>query len=107
MLMGEEPQMNDIQNPAGWWELHLRKARGEALSAEEMQIYQSELTYQDAYAPPLNGGLGALRKLRTELADLGTENAALRSRLSELDQEIRLVEKSLSEETREALGVKD
>ncbi len=99
--------MNDIQNPAGWWELHLRRARGEALSAEEMQIYQSELTRQDAQASPLNGDLGALRKLRTDLAGLGAENAILRSRLSGLDQEIRLVEKSLSRETREALGVKD
>lgn len=99
--------MSDSVLAAGWWELHLRKARGQALAPEELRRYEAELSRQDGEAAPLNCGLAALITMRADLAQLGQANAALRSRLGELDDEVRAVEKSLSRETREALGVKD
>ena len=44
--------------------------------------------------------------MRAELAQLVHANVELRARFDELDSEIRLIEKSLSPETRQALGVK-
>jgi hypothetical protein len=87
---------------ASWWELHLRKARGEALSKAEQQVYDAELARQDQAAPL---PLASLKKLREQAGVLETENAALRQRLHELEREIRAVERALSRQTREALGV--
>jgi hypothetical protein len=99
--------MNEALSSQAWWPLHLRKVRGEALTDEERRVYEAELARLDGAAPSLGGGIGALRKLRGELVMLARTNQDLRSRINELDCEIRVIEKSLSDETREALGVKE
>jgi hypothetical protein len=99
--------MSEAKSSQGWWALHLRNARGEHLSADERRIYEAELSRQDGAAPALNGDLGALRKMRVELAELANTNTKLRSRFDQLDREIRDIERLLCHETREALGVKE
>lgn len=88
-----------------WWELHLRKARGEALTESEQCLYDAELARQDREAPSLRGDLNTLKELRSEAARLASANDKLRSRLAALEGEITAVENSLSKETREVLGV--
>jgi hypothetical protein len=36
---------------AAWWQLHLRKARGEVLSPDEQQRYDAEMARHDQEAP--------------------------------------------------------
>ena len=88
-----------------WWELHLRKARGEALSDSEQTLYESELARQDREASPLSCDMDTLKQLRVQAGKLERTNADLRSRLTMLEKEIEAVEKSLSDEARTALGV--
>jgi hypothetical protein len=88
-----------------WWTLHLRKARGEPLSAQEEHLYQLETASQDQEAAPFNLGLDDLRKLRDEIKDLERTDTELRGRVMELTNEIRIVELSLSQANRTALGV--
>jgi hypothetical protein len=68
---------------AAWWELHLRKARGETLSEQEERLYAAEAARQDQDAPPLQGDLQGQ-------AALCQEKDALRARVSELEKEIQL-----------------
>ncbi len=88
-----------------WWELHLRIARGETLSEQEQQLYDAEVARQDREAPPLKTDLESLRTMREQVLALGRDNVELRSRVDELEREIRRVEHALSAETRQALGV--
>jgi predicted RNase H-like nuclease (RuvC/YqgF family) len=97
--------MTQSVDPRLWWELHLRKARGETLSEAEQQLYDAETARQDRQAPPLASDLQALKELRDQVRALARDNTALRARLSDLDAEIRRVEAALSRETRQALGV--
>lgn len=94
-------------NIDNWRGLHLRKARGESLSEDEQRFYDSELARQDREAPPLKSDIEVLKKMRAQLAELGKVNDELRSRWTKLNQEIRIVEQSLPQQTREALGVKE
>ena len=43
-----------------WWELHLRKARGEALTEQELQQYEAQVARQDREVPPLTVDLDEL-----------------------------------------------
>ncbi len=88
-----------------WWGLHLCKARGETLSEEDRGLYDAELARQDRGASPQTSDLEALKKMRAQAADLATLNNELRSRLQALEREIGAVEKTLSHDTRAALGV--
>jgi hypothetical protein len=97
--------MSDAIESSVWWDLHLRKARGATLSEAEQQFYDAELARQDREAPPLKSGLEALKQLRQQVLALGRDNAEPRTRLGELDREIDLIEQSLSEQTRQLLGV--
>lgn len=96
--------MNNETERPDWWELHLRHARGEPLSAAEQQQYAAELARHDQ-EPDLTGNLDTLKKLRAELAAWTQENAQLRSRIEGLEQEIRAAEQRLNPQTRELLGV--
>jgi hypothetical protein len=97
--------MSQPVNQPTWWELHLRKARGEPLSQQDQQQYDAEIARQDQEAPPLKSDLETLKKMREEVLALARDNTSLRSRLAALDKEIQLIENSLSRETRKALGV--
>jgi cell division protein FtsB len=94
---------NDTERP-GWWELHLRHARGEPLSAAEQQQYAAELARHDR-EPDLASNLATLKQLRAELATWTQENAQLRSRIASLEQEIHAAEQKLKPQTRKLLGV--
>ena len=90
---------------ANWWELHLRKARGESLNEEEQLRYDAELARQEREATPLQTDLLSLKALRTEVFALQSTNEQLHSRLAELKKEIHSIEQSLSQQIRQALGV--
>jgi len=78
-----------------WWELHLRKARGEALTEQELQQYEAQVARQDREVPPLTVDLDELRSLREKMFSLARENVTLRNRIGELENEIRFVEQAL------------
>jgi len=88
-----------------WWVLHLRKAKGEHLSEAEQQLYDVEMAHQDQAAALQP--LAALRELRASINALAQQNADVRTRLAQLEQEIHSVEQTLSRQTRELLGVQE
>jgi hypothetical protein len=96
--------MADTPAQPTWWELHLRHARGEVLSAAEQARYEAEMAALDKGPPP---SLEALRRLREEVKASGLRNAELRQRVAQLEEAIREAEQSLSPATREALGIGD
>ena len=97
--------MNEANNQPTWWDLHLRKARGESLSATEQSRYDSELARQDAEALPLHADLQSLKAMRDQVTALSETNAAMRDRIAHLTRQIRDTELALNEQTRMALGV--
>jgi hypothetical protein len=97
--------MNESLELHTWWDLHLRKARGELLSEKEQRVYDDEMARQDQQFPPLKVDLEALKKLRERVVFLAQENSQVRSRLTDVEREIRLVEEALSQEARSVLGV--
>lgn len=90
-------------NSNSWWELHLRKARGETLSAREQKQYESELASHDQQASIQD--LEHLKQLRAHVASSEKENAQLRKRIAELENEIQTIEMALQQKTRALLGV--
>src|SRR6266540_710847 len=98
--------MNQEASQPTWWDLHLRKARGEALSENEQALYEAEIARHDQEMP-LRGGLEALKTLRATVVSLAQENAALRERVAQLEAEVRAVEQTLNAQTREFLGVQE
>ncbi len=98
--------MNQQASQPTWWDLHLRKARGEALSENEQALYEAEIARHDQEMP-LRGGLEALKTLRATVVSLAQENAALRERVAQLEAEVRAVEQTLNQQTREFLGVQE
>jgi hypothetical protein len=81
--MSENPQ-----SPS-WWQLHLRKARGEILSDAEEQEHAAEMARHDA-ADTLSVDLTELLTLRKSMTDLAQENDRLRQRVRELGKMLRL-----------------
>jgi hypothetical protein len=89
-----------------WWDLHLRKARGEVLSEAEQRRYDEEMARQDREAP-LTGDIEMLKRMRATAAALGEESAQLRARIERIEKEIQRIEQGLSRQTRELLGVQE
>jgi hypothetical protein len=86
-----------------WWELHVRVARGESLTAEENAFYDShrhnlETGEQSELLPGGKHG-------RDGLTALESERSQLEQRRQELDAEIRLLESRIGQQTRRLLGV--
>lgn len=94
----------DHDSFAIWWNLHLRKARCETLSAAEQQQYESGLTELDAEEPAI-AALASLKDMRKRVAELSNDNTRLRTRLAALENEMAVLERSLSKQSRELLGV--
>lgn len=93
-----------MKNPnSSWWELHLRKCRGESLTAAEQEQYESELAVQDQ--PVAVHNLEHLKQLRLQVATAENENDQLRNRIVDLEKEIQSVEQALSQRTRKLIGV--
>jgi hypothetical protein len=102
-----EPHVEQANDKPAWWALHLRAARGETLSAEERRLYDEEMARQDNDAPPFHRDLAALKGLRAQAVRLAADNAELRVRLARLEAEQERLERALSPETRQLLGVGD
>lgn len=98
--------MNSESSSLTWWDLHLRKVRGDSLSEAEQQRYDAELARHDREEAPL-GRVEAMRQLRDAATALTRDNAQLRERLAQLEAEIRTVEQALSRQSRELLGVSE
>ena len=80
--------MNESLEQRTWWDLHLRKARGESLSESEQRVYDDEMARHDQKVAPLKTDLEALRKLRERVVLLAQDNSQLRIRLSDVEHEI-------------------
>lgn len=96
--------MNADAEPAAWWELHLRQARGEPLSGDEQQRYDAEIARHDQEVPAQRP-IEALKVMRAAAAALAHENTELRLRIERLEGEIRTLEQALSRQSRELLGI--
>lgn len=93
----------DTSEYAAWWQLHLRFARGETLSAEEQSRYEAvrdELDRDDEL--PL---LASAKHARTDLRRLEAERDELERRRQQLDSRIAALEGRLSSQARQLLGV--
>ena len=61
-----------------WWSLHLRVAKGEALSAQEEQAYQAGLGHLDSQTEALEGDtILYLRTLRAAISRAADQHATL------------------------------
>jgi len=98
--------MSQTLRPQEWWDLHIRKARGEALNAGELRFYEEESARQDRDAPPLHLNLQEIRQVRESLADLSRTNSTLRVRLDVLQNQVDQIEQAMSQEIRETIGAK-
>jgi hypothetical protein len=88
-----------------WWQLHLRIARGEALSGTEQEAYDSfrhELEQDDVLPAMVSA-----RMLRKELQSLEGDYEKLEKQRRQLDVEIARLESELSDPTREYLSAED
>ncbi len=86
-----------------WWALHLRVARGEALSLEEKTPYEGgrrQLEQGEILADPRVAARAALDAVKT----LEEEQGRLRTRKAELEGEIVRLEALLGEAVREPLA---
>jgi hypothetical protein len=77
-----------------WWQLHLRAARGESLSAGEQASYEAGLTELDTEEKQQweDANLALLRQLKAEVERLETAHAELQVRSQRLDRRIWTLE---------------
>jgi len=87
-----------------WQALHRRAVLGEALTDAEQSIYDIGCRELDA-EERLDGDLIRLRELRTDINVAESEQRRLREHEAELDQQIKALEGSLDQRTRQLLGV--
>ena len=86
-----------------WWELHVRVARGESLTADETVVYQAR--NDTSNAEDESELLEMAKHARHDLTSLASERAQLERRHQELDAEIRLLESRMAQQTGRLLGV--
>ena len=80
----------------GWWALHLRVARGEALNADDQALYEvgrTELEQQEDLRDPS----ASVREAQAAVAALQAERATLSARREQLDAEIASLEGALDQ----------
>ena len=77
-----------------WWQLHVRVARGESLSAAEQVLYDAGLADLDAEdkAQWEDANLALLRRLKEEIERLESTHAQLQARSHRLDRQIWTLE---------------
>lgn len=86
-----------------WWDLHVRVARGESLTAEESEVYRSG--QQDLESGEESELLLSAKLARDDLTALESERSQLERRRQELDAEIQTLESRMGQQTRRLLGV--
>jgi peptidoglycan hydrolase CwlO-like protein len=82
-----------------WWQLHLRKARGEALNSAESAEYQDGLKILEA-EEQLDFADAGFQKLRGEIANSLSEIQSLQEQNRKLDEEIGQLAKALEKTPR-------
>ncbi len=88
-----------------WWDLHLKVARGHALSPEESASYDAgrqELDRDEKLQE-----MQSTRAAREQLQALEAERAKLERRRQQLNCEIAAFERRLDEQARQLLGAED
>ena len=77
-----------------WWQLHIRAARGDSLSAGEQALYEAGLTELDTEEQRQWEGanLDLLRQLKAEVESLEATHAQLQARSQRLDRRIWTLE---------------
>ena len=77
-----------------WWQLHLRKAKGEPLLAAEQVNYAAGLAELEGQEGDLLGTVdtAALRALKSEVAHLEADRRQLLAKSNRLDRQIQLLE---------------
>ncbi len=76
-----------------WWSLHLRVAKGESLSAQEDQAYQTGLSQLDSQQASVEGEtILYLRTLRSAIGRASRRHAEMTARSTELDTKIAALE---------------
>lgn len=89
-----------------WWQLHVRASRGEQLNEQERADYEARLK-QFHNEETLVEDTDRLRQLRNDVMALDDKCDELQSNRQQLKQRIGELEKSLSNDTRKALGIED
>ena len=80
-----------------WWQLHVRVARGETLSAKEQADYQAgldQLDLQEAQIEPES--LLALRAARAQIAQQTAEHTQMLARSAQLERQIAEIESAIA-----------
>ncbi len=76
-----------------WWELHVRNAKGEALTVEEQAEYDAGQVILDGEEPIIDSDtVTRLRVLRSTIGRAVERHTELVSRSEELDQKIAALE---------------
>lgn len=77
-----------------WWQLHIRAAKGESLSAGEQAVYEAGLAELDAEEQLLwqDANLDLLRRLKAEVERLEATHAQLQATSQRLDRRIWTLE---------------
>ncbi len=84
----------DQTTDQSWWKLHVRVARGEALSQDERRIYEAKLKHLDAEEKQqwTETDMTMLRQLKSEVESLQNTSAELQAKSDALDRRIWTLE---------------
>ena len=96
----------ETSNYERWWQLHLRVAQGDTLSASEQVVYQAgldQLDQEEAQGEPED--VVALRTLRAQIESQTAVHAQRVGRSAQLDQQIAALERTYQQLTGYELAV--
>ncbi len=82
-----------------WWPLHLRVARGAALTAEEQSVYEEGLAQLEA-GERLDAAITGAQQARADVTRLEAEHAQLVAQREQLGETITALETALGQQTR-------
>ena len=90
-----------------WWPLHIKRAKGEPLTAVEQAICDAGYAEQDAEEEAIlrGNGIEKMRRMRLDLAAAEAEQTRLLDRQGEVKARIAAMESKLDENTRQLLGI--
>ncbi len=87
-----------------WWQLHIRSAKGESLTAEEQAEYDAGQTFLDSQDTIIDSNtVTLLRTLRSTIQRTTQRHAELLTHSEELDQKIAVLESNYQQTTGKSL----
>ena len=98
-----EGRMDEIRFER-WRDLHLRFGRHDHMTPEELAEFEAGCQVLDCEEEPFLD-IPRLREQRARIEELESQNARLRAKSRRLDSQIKRIEASLSDQTRQQLGV--